>query len=58
MIPPYAETRMEVHGQWEEILLNKLGDIRFPSIKILNMAKVMLMYIFVSDKKGTEYFFW
>jgi len=41
MIPPYGETRMEVHGQWEEILLNKLGDIRFPSIKILNMAKIM-----------------
>ena len=45
MIPPYGETRMEVHGQWEEILLNKLGDIRFPSIKILNMAKVLLLLI-------------
>ena len=40
MIPPHGEERMEVHAHWEEILLNKLKDIRFPSIRILNMAQV------------------
>ena len=41
MIPPLGEERIEVHTQWEEILLNKLKDIRFPNLKILNMAKVL-----------------
>jgi len=41
MIPPHGEERMEVHAHWEEILLNKLKDIRFPSIRILNMAQTM-----------------
>ena len=45
MIPPHPESRMEVHIQWEEILLSKLGDIRFPSIKILNMAKVPIVFL-------------
>ena len=40
MIPPHGEERIEVHAHWEEILLNKLKDIRFPNIKILNMAQV------------------
>jgi len=41
MIPPHGETRMEVHSHWEEILINKLKDIRFPNIRILNMAQTM-----------------
>jgi len=42
MIPPHGEARMELFQHWEDILLQKLRDIRFPSIKILNMNQIML----------------
>jgi len=41
LIPPHGEERVEVHAHWEEVLLAKLKDIRFPSIRILNMAQTM-----------------
>jgi len=41
MIPPHGEERVEVHKAWEDIVLSYLKDIRFPSIRILNMAQTM-----------------
>jgi len=41
MIPPHGEERIELHHHWEEILLATLKDIRFPKLRILNMAQVM-----------------
>merc|ERR1719369_962697 len=41
MIPPHGEERIELHHHWEEILLSTLKDIRFPKLRILNMAQVM-----------------
>jgi len=41
LIPPHGEERVEVHAHWEEVLLSKLKDIRFPSIRLLNMAQTM-----------------
>ena len=53
MIPPHGEERMEVHAHWEEILLNKLKDIRFPSIRILNMAQVHSYFVIPIDRLKT-----
>merc|ERR1719445_1222004 len=41
MIPPHGEDRIELHHHWEEIILSTLKDIKFPKIRILNMAQVM-----------------
>merc|ERR1719483_1123798 len=41
MIPPHGEERIELHHHWEEILLATLKDVRFPKLRILNMAQVM-----------------
>merc|ERR1719232_350049 len=41
MIPPHGEDRIELHHHWEEIILATLKDIKFPKIRILNMAQVM-----------------
>merc|ERR1719483_1647350 len=41
MIPPHGEERIELHHHWEEILLATLKDIRFPKLRLLNMAQVM-----------------
>jgi len=41
MIPPHGEERIELHHHWEEILLASLKDIRFPKLRVLNMAQVM-----------------
>ena len=41
MVPPHGEDRIELHHHWEEIVLNTLKDIKFPKIRILNMAQVM-----------------
>jgi len=41
LIPPHGEERVEVHTHWEEVLLAKLKEIRFPSIRILNIAQTM-----------------
>ena len=40
MIPPHSEDRIELHHHWEEIILATLKDIKFPKIRILNMAQV------------------
>ena len=42
MIPPHGEDRIELHHHWEEIILATLKDIKFPKIRILNMAQVCL----------------
>ena len=41
MIPPHGEDRIELHHHWEEILISSLKDIKFPKIRLLNMAQVM-----------------
>jgi len=41
MIPPHGEERIELHHHWEEILMSTLKDIRFPKLRVLNMAQVM-----------------
>ena len=43
MIPPHGEDRIELHHHWEEIILATLKDIKFPKIRILNMAQVCLL---------------
>ena len=40
MIPPHSEDRIELHRHWEEIILATLKDIKFPKIRIFNMAQV------------------
>ena len=40
MIPPHGEDRIELHHHWEEIIFATLKDIKFPKIRILNMAQV------------------
>ena len=40
MIPPHGEDTIELHHHWEEIILATLKDIKFPRIRILNMAQV------------------
>ena len=40
MIPPHGEDRIELHHHWEEIILSTLKDVKFPKIRILNMAQV------------------
>ena len=40
MIPPHGEDTIELHHHWEEIILATLKDIKFPKIRILNMAQV------------------
>ena len=41
MIPPHSEDTIEVHHHhWERIILATLKDIKFPKIRILNMAQV------------------
>ena len=41
MIPPHGEERIELHHHWEEIVLDTLKEVRFPKLRILNMAQVM-----------------
>ena len=41
MIPPHSEDRIELHHHWEEIVLDTLKEVRFPRLRILNMAQVM-----------------
>merc|ERR1719402_600496 len=41
MVPPHGEERIELHHHWEEVLLATLRDIRFPKLRVLNMAQVM-----------------
>ena len=40
MVPPHGEERIELHHHWEEVLLATLRDIRFPKLRVLNMAQV------------------
>ena len=40
MILPHGEDTIELHHHWEEIILATLKDIKFPRIRILNMAQV------------------
>ena len=40
MITPHGEDTIELHHHWEEIILATLKDIKFPKIRILNMAQV------------------
>ena len=40
MIPPHFEDTIELQHHWEEIILATLKDIKFPKIRILNMAQV------------------
>ena len=42
MIPPHGEDRIELHHHWEEIILSTLKDVKFPKIRILNMAQVTI----------------
>ena len=42
MIPPHGEDRIELHHHWEEIILSTLKDVKFPKIRILNMAQVSI----------------
>merc|ERR1719402_230744 len=39
MVPPHGEERIELHHHWEEVLLATLRDIRFPKLRVLNMAQ-------------------
>merc|ERR1719435_429875 len=41
MVPPHGEERIELHHHWEEVLLATLKELRFPRLRILNMAQVM-----------------
>merc|ERR1740123_626274 len=41
MVPPHGEERIELHHHWEEVLLATLRDVRFPKLRVLNMAQVM-----------------
>ena len=49
MIPPHGEDRIELHHHWEEIILATLKDIKFPKIRILNMAQVSMTHYFSED---------
>ena len=40
MITPHSEDTIELHHHWEEIILATLKDIKFPKIRILNIAQV------------------
>ena len=40
MVPPHGEERIELHHHWEEVLLATLRDVRFPKLRVLNMAQV------------------
>ena len=40
MIPPHFEDTIKLQHHWEEIILATLKDIKFPKIRILNMAQV------------------
>ena len=40
MITPHGKNRIKLHHHWEEIILATLKDIKFPKIRILNMAQV------------------
>ena len=46
MIPPHGEDRIELHHHWEEIILSTLKDVKFPKIRILNMAQVSISLSF------------
>ena len=54
MVPPHGEERIELHHHWEEVgilpchlrsryaqvLLATMRDVRFPKLRVLNMAQV------------------
>ena len=51
MIPPHGEDRIELHHHWEEIILSTLKDVKFPKIRILNMAQVTKMLKLIMTTK-------
>ena len=44
MVPPHGEERIELHHHWEEVLLATLRDVRFPKLRVLNMAQVVSIF--------------